>query len=224
MSFSRNLKSSCEKIWEDGYNHPFVQELGKGILSKEKFKFYLLQDYIYLFEYAKIFALATVKSKNKKLITNFSKTQYEIINIELNIHKKYMRKFGISEKEINCAKPSLFNKAYTSSMISYGLTGNLAEILAAVFPCAWTYYDYATRLRKKYNNLLEKNFYKSWILNYSSEQFLDSFEWFYDTLDELVSNMTELQRKNIQEIFSSSIEFEYLFWDMSYKQQMGYKI
>ena len=48
MSFSRSLKQKAIKVWEDGYNHPFVQELGAGTLSKDKFKFYLLQDiYIY---------------------------------------------------------------------------------------------------------------------------------------------------------------------------------
>ena len=58
MSFSRGLKSKAEKVWEDGYNHPFVQEIGKGILDREKFKFYLLQDYLYLLQYAKVFATA----------------------------------------------------------------------------------------------------------------------------------------------------------------------
>jgi len=41
MSFSRGLKARAEKVWEDGYNHPFVQGLGTGALDKEKFKFYL---------------------------------------------------------------------------------------------------------------------------------------------------------------------------------------
>ena len=42
MSFSRGLKTKAAKVWEGCYNHPFVQELGKGTLDKEKFKFYLL--------------------------------------------------------------------------------------------------------------------------------------------------------------------------------------
>jgi thiaminase/transcriptional activator TenA len=107
-------------------------------------------------------------------------------------------------------------------MLSYGLTGGLAEVLAAVFPCAWTYADYGKRLKEQYAATLENNFYRSWIETYASVEFSDSFEWFYDALDSLVSNMTEKQRKKIEEIFISSLEFEYLFWDMSYKQQMSY--
>ncbi|WP_207641047.1 hypothetical protein [Metaclostridioides mangenotii] len=37
MSFSSALKEKTKKIWEDGYNHPFVQGLGKGTLDKESF-------------------------------------------------------------------------------------------------------------------------------------------------------------------------------------------
>lgn len=68
MSFARSLKDRAGKVWEDGYNHPIVQELGKGTLDKEKFQFYLLQDYQYLLQYAKVFALAVVKADDEAMI------------------------------------------------------------------------------------------------------------------------------------------------------------
>jgi len=53
MSFSRGLKAKAAKVWEDGYKHPFVQELGMGTLDKERFRFYLLQDYLYCYSMPK---------------------------------------------------------------------------------------------------------------------------------------------------------------------------
>ena len=222
MSFSRGLKSKAEKVWEDGYSHPFVQELGKGTLDKEKFKFYLLQDYLYLLQYAKIFAIAAVKSDTEELMTGFTKSQYFILANEMNIHREYMAGFGVTQEEMLSAKSSLFNRSYTANMLSYGLTGGLAEVLAAVFPCAWTYADYGKRLKAQYAGTLEGNYYKTWIEAYASDEFSDAFEWFYGALDKLVENMSESQRDQIAEIFISSVEFEYLFWDMAYKQQMSY--
>jgi len=222
MSFSRELKSKAEKVWEDGYNHPFVQELGKGTLDRERFKFYLLQDYLYLLQYAKVFATAVIKSDTEEYMANFSKSQHYILAGEMNVHRKYMKGFGISPQEVESVKSSLYNRSYTANMLSHGLTGGLAEVLAAVFPCAWTYSDYGKRLKKQYAANLEDNFYKTWIENYASDEFLDSFEWFYDALDGLVANMSAVQRKKIEEIFISSVEFEYLFWDMAYKMQMSY--
>lgn len=43
-----------------------VKELGEGTLDKNKFKRYLIQDYLYLKEYAKIYAMAVVKSQSIK--------------------------------------------------------------------------------------------------------------------------------------------------------------
>jgi len=222
MSFTRGLKARAAKVWEDGYNHPFVQELGKGTLDREKFKFYLLQDYLYLLQYAKVFAAAVLKSDSEELMTGFTKSQYYILAGEMDVHRKYMEGFGVTPEEVLSVKSSLFNRSYTSNMLSYGLTGGLAEVLAAVFPCAWTYADYGKRLKVQFADNLEANFYKTWIETYASAEFSESFEWFYDALDNLVLGMTEEQREKIADIFVSSVEFEYLFWDMAYKRQMSY--
>jgi len=222
MSFSRGLKEKAIRVWEDGYNHPFVQGIGDGTLDKETFRFYLLQDHLYLLQYAKVFALGTVKCDREDWMRNFTMSQHHILANEMQIHRAYMAEFGVTEDEINALKPSLFNQAYTSNMIALGQTGGLAEILAAVFPCAWTYADYGQRLAVQYADKLEGNFYKSWIDGYASPAFAESFEWFFDALDELVANFSDKQRERIAEIFASSVEFEYLFWDMSYKRQMSY--
>jgi thiaminase/transcriptional activator TenA len=222
MSFSRDLKTKAEKVWEQGYNHPFVQELGMGTLNKEKFKFYLLQDYQYLLQYAKVFAIAAVKSDTEELMTRFSTIQYFTLANEMNLHRDYMASFGVTQEEMLSVKPSLYNRTYTANMLAVGQTGGLAELIAAVFPCAWTYADYAKRLKEQYADKLDNNFYKTWIEQYASVDFSKSFDWFYDALDNLVSNVTDKQRKKIEGIFISSLEFEYLFWDMAYKQQMSY--
>lgn len=35
---------------------------------------------------------------------------------------------------------------------------------------------------------------------------------------------TDAQKERIVETFISSVEFEYLFWDMAYKQEMPYSL
>jgi len=67
------------------------------------------------------------------------------------------------------------------------LKGDLAETLATVFPCAWTYCDYGKRLKEQYKDSLENNFYKSWIETYADmilKTLLSGFmmllmSWFY---------------------------------------------
>ena len=133
-----------------------------------------------------------------------------------------MEDFGITEEEAANAGQSLFNKAYTSNMLSTAYTGTIAEIIAVVFPCAWSYHDFAKRLKEEYGNLPKNDFYNKWIDTYASDEFGESFSWFYDYLDVLCENKKEKELKRIEEIFKTSMEFEFLFWDMSYSMKMSY--
>ena len=224
MSFSRELKNRAAKVWEAGYNHPFVQELGKGTLDKEKFRFYLLQDYQYLLQYAKVFALATVKANDEETMSRLTNAQYFLLANEMELHRQYMAGFGVSHEQMLTVKPSLFNRTYTANMLAVGQIGELVDILAAILPCAWTYHDYGVRLKEQYAAKLNDNFYKTWIEAYASSDFAKTFEWFYDAIDEMVALKTDPQKERIVEIFISSVEFEYLFWDMAYKQEMSYRL
>lgn len=224
MSFSRGLKIRAADVWEEAYQHPFVQELGKGTLDKGKFQFYLLQDYHYLLEYAKVFAAAVVKAPNEAMMIRLTKVQHSILAEEMDLHRRYMVDFGISQEQIQNTRPSLFNRTYTANLLATAKTGDLAEILACVFPCAWTYSDFAQRLTEQYADKLADNFYQSWINNYADMDFAESYEWFYDAIDELVDGKNCEQRDRVAEIFVSSVEFEYLFWDMAYKEEMAYRL
>lgn len=221
MSFSNSLKEKAGKIWEDGYHHPFVQGLGRGTLPRELFQFYLMQDYHYLLEYAKVYALAAVKAEDAEMLQRLTAVQYNILAREMDVHRAYMTQFGVREAELRAVKPALHNRTYTSFMLAVGQTGGLAEMLCAVLPCAWTYYDYASRLKTQYHKQLEENRYRTWITNYSSQQFKDSFHWFFEALDRLTAGKTASQLQKLEEIFRDCVAFEYLFWEMSYQGKTG---
>lgn len=222
MSFSRTLKERVLPTWEDCYNHPFVQQLGSGELEKEAFIFYLKQDYKYLLEYARVFALGALRASDGETARKFTFSQKAVFE-EMNLHISYMESFGISPAEAESTAPSLFNRAYTTNMMAVGYNEGIAGLMSALLPCAWTYYDFACRLKEDFKDKLEGNYYKSWIETYSSEEFLNSFSWFFETMDKLCEGKSESELERIVDIFRSSIEFEFLFWDMAYKKQMSYK-
>jgi len=222
MSFCKLLREKSHDVWEDCYRHPFVQELGQGILAKEKFQFYLIQDYKYLLEYAKVFALGAIKAKDEKLMTSFTLCQCSILQHEMSLHREYMTKYDISSKDAECSKTALFNSAYTANMLTVGERAGALEILAVILPCAWSYYDFASRLKEEYKEKVADNYYKSWLDMYTGKEYFASFSWMFDTLDELAAGKTKTELDDIQNIFQSSVEFEYLFWDMAYKQQVSF--
>ena len=60
LSVSERLRQAAASIWEECLRHPFVTGIGDGTLPVEKFQYFMLQDYLYLFDYAKVFALGAM--------------------------------------------------------------------------------------------------------------------------------------------------------------------
>ena len=62
-SVSARLHDAAAPVWEACLRHPFVTGIGDGTLDMEKFRYFMLQDYLYLFDYARVFALGVVKDE-----------------------------------------------------------------------------------------------------------------------------------------------------------------
>ena len=67
MTMTERLLEATKEIW-DGYNEtPFVKGIADGSLDHEKFKYYMIQDYLYLLDYTKVFSIGTAKAKTSTL-------------------------------------------------------------------------------------------------------------------------------------------------------------
>ena len=69
MKLSERLFQAATPIWDKNHQHPFVQGIGNGNLDIEKFKFYMCQDYLYLIDYSRLFALGSLKSSDLKTMS-----------------------------------------------------------------------------------------------------------------------------------------------------------
>ena len=144
------MLAASADIWEGYLRHPFVVGLADGSLDVEKFKFYLLQDYVYLFDYAKVFAQGVIKSREPEVMRAFASYVGSILNGEMDIHKGYMARLGISEPEAAHVKPSLKNQSYTAYMRAVAAEEGPAEILAAVLSCPTSYQHIAKSTVRSY--------------------------------------------------------------------------
>ena len=118
QSVSERLRQAAAPIWEKCLRHPFVTAIGDGTLPVEKFQYFMLQDYLYLFDYAKVFALGVVKAQDRALMQTFAKNVDAILGGEMNIHRAYMERLGITEEQVSAVQPSLDNLSYTHYMMA----------------------------------------------------------------------------------------------------------
>lgn len=112
------MMQTAEPIRSSYLKHPFVKGIGKGTREKEKFIHYMKQDYVYLIEYLRVFAIGSAKANDLKTMAMFANLLHGKMNYEMDLHHEYARKFGISNEELEAAKPSASMTAYTSYMLS----------------------------------------------------------------------------------------------------------
>ncbi|WP_165775783.1 thiaminase II [Bifidobacterium scaligerum] len=221
--FAQRLRKAADLVWEEGYKQPFLRELGNGTLVREKFAFYLLQDYRYLKDYAKVHALALTKTQDPEIMQFMANVQNAIFNVESSMHREYMASFGVSAEEMNNVRQSAFARAYTSNILSIAYGGSLVDVLVAVLPCAWVYADYGQRLAAEFADSLEGNPYKSWVDMYKTEEFWSSSAWLLAHIEELVEGLNEERKQELVDIFVVGVEHEYMFWASAYDMQYTWK-
>jgi len=69
MSGSQQLLEIGSEIWAAQKAHPFVVELAEGTLDEAAFDHWVRQDYRYLQDYARLFAVAGTKARDEETMT-----------------------------------------------------------------------------------------------------------------------------------------------------------
>ena len=219
MQISKRLLKETKKIWDSYYVHPFILGIGDGTLSKDKFIFYLIQDYLYLLDYSKLFALGVTKATDEKTMQNFAKLLDGTLNSEMQIHRYYLKKLNITETDIKKTKPSLSNLSYTHYMMAVSQNGQMAEITVALLACSWSYYLIGKELEKT-NKRDENPFYTPWIDTYVSEEYQKFNNWLIEETDKFCNDLSEEHKLRLIDIFINTSRYEYDFWTMSYKKEL----
>lgn len=219
MKFTERLYESVKEIWESYYVHPFIRGIGEGTLEVDKFKFYMIQDYIYLLDYAKVYALGVVKSETEEDMQVFSTMVNDTLNGEMSIHRSYMKRLGITENEIKNTKGSLANLSYSKYMLAIAHTGTVAELTVSLLSCMWSYQEIGIELNK-IKGSTEHKLYGEWVKGYLSEDYKKSTQLVIDLVDKFAKGLSEEELNKLEEIFINTSRYEYLFWDMAYNKEM----
>ncbi|EKN70803.1 TenA family transcriptional regulator [Neobacillus bataviensis LMG 21833] len=217
MKFSHRLYEKVREIWEKTHQHPFVDGLGKGNLPVESFIRYMKQDYIFLIDYSKLFALGAVKASNLETMAAFAKLLHETLHGEMELHRGYAAKFGISQQQLEETKPTPTNLAYTRYMLNVAQNGELAELITALLPCMWSYWEISRMLANKYPEASKHSLYGDWIKMYASDEFGSLATWLIELLDQLTEGKPERELAALEGHFLTASRFEYMFWDMIYE-------
>lgn len=211
-TFSNQLCSEAWPIWLRIFQHPFLTEIKEGVLPLRKFRYYIIQDYIYLEGFSRAVALALAKAPDSVTLEKLSKRI--TTPIERPLHRKLMPLLGLSEETLREYKPSPTNLAYINHLIRTASLGSLGTTAGALLPCPWTYH-----LLGGVIGHVDHEIYGTWSSAYVDGLLEGSVNAWRSLIDSKSLNASQEELDAIKEAFMTSSRYEFLFWEMAYTEE-----
>lgn len=212
MSLFSRLKGDCAEDWHDYTHHPFVQQLGQGTLPLTAFQDYLVQDYLFLIQFARAYALSIYKSRSLAQMRDGLEGLRAIMDVEMDLHLRLCERWELPADELEQVPEKSQTIAYTRFVLDVGNSGDLLDLYVALAPCMIGYGEIAARLA---DGLEEENPYGEWVAEYASPQYQQLAQSTIENLDNLASvTMTEARYPQLQRFFGSATRLETDFWQM----------
>ena len=216
MKLTDQMSAAVDGIWAEYDTHPFVKGIEDGTLDKEKFRYYIKQDYLYLIEYTKVFGIGIAKAKSTELTKLFASYIQLLTDGEMDIHRGYMGRFGVTEKELADTPRALDNLSYTSYMLRVAYEEGEAEVLAAILSCAYSYEMIARNIVKNNPDSVNHEFYGEWVKGYASDEYSKENIVLFEMLEKLTTHYTDKQKQHIVDIYVACSRYELVFWDLAW--------
>jgi len=215
MAFADELFLYVRHIWDAQLAHPFVRGLGDGSIPTDRFARWVRQDYLYLKDFARVFAWAVAKADRLESMGWYAAVLHLTLNTEMALHREYAQRFGITPEELEAEPAWPTTRAYTDFLLRTAADGDMADLVAALLPCAWGYVYIAQHLAKSKPPADQR--YADWIAQYVSADFVQAAEWLKAEMNRLAKGATPSKRRRLMEIFEISSQYEWLFWEMCWK-------
>lgn len=214
-NFSGELRRRSARIWRAIEGHPFLCELQNGTLPMNRFTFFILQDYVYLLDFAQVLCLGGAKSPNLEILELFCRHALGAVDVERSFHASFGKTLGLSRQQLDAVPKGPRTQAYIDHLQSVARGGSLAELVAAVLPCYWIYGETGKRLYK--SRPAKPKIYREWIATYASESFWKPVREQIRLMDQLGALAGRAEKKRMTELFILSSRYEYLFWEQAYR-------
>ncbi len=213
MGLSGDLRRANLDLWERMVTHAFVRELGDGSLSAERFRRYMLQDYVFLKDLVTLTALGIAKAPDLDAARRLDGFLSPVLNGEEALFRRAFESLGDPADAGRNAEPLPTTAAFGAFLASVAYEGGYEEILTCLLVTEGTYVDWAQRLAQ--GGAAPGNaFYREWIDIHASEELAAFVAWVEQALD--ASALASAQAFRLEEVFRVGLEYELRFWDMAY--------
>lgn len=222
LPLQRLLVMSAQDLWNAAAplirvteNHPFLVAMVDGTLDMESFRYYVVQDALYLADFADCLRRLSkgATGDDATRLEAFAKGAEEA---EMDLHNSFFQQWDISADGVEQMPNSLL---YTSYMKRIVATRCHAEGLAVLLPCFWVYMHVGKnmlRLRESLGGKVSRPAqFDAWIDMYGGEEFEKEVRDYIAMVDVTIQAVDSDTLKAMEKHFIMSCKLEHMFWDQA---------
>ncbi|SHG07934.1 thiaminase (transcriptional activator TenA) [Kaistia soli DSM 19436] len=209
------LKRDAAPAWSSYVDHVFVRGLGDGSLPRASFQHYLVQDYLFLIEFARAYAIGVYKAPDLAEMRKASDGIAAILG-ETSLHLRLCAEWGLSPDAVASTRQARATVAYTRFVQEAGLRGDMLDLVVALSPCVVGYAEIGSALAASGSGLNDgSNAYAPWIREYAGEGYQALAADSLAQIDRLAALfLTEARYPRLLATFDEAVRLEADFWQM----------
>lgn len=219
MSYGRTfaLLRAEAPDWDNYTRHGFVEGMRDGSLPQAAFLTYLVQDYLFLIQFSRAWALAVVKADSLDEMRACAATVHTLLDHEMALHVQTCAAAGIDTQAMLATPEAVTNIAYTRYVLDAGLSGDFLDLLAALMPCVLGYGEIGRRLAI---GAAADTPYRPWIETYAGAEYQQACDQAGGLLDTAIARRLGNDPQSsprwpaIVQRFATATRLEAAFWDL----------
>ena len=215
-SFSAGLWDSIGDIYAAILAHPFITGLTDGTLPAESFAFYVVQDALYLQDYARALAAVGSRAPTSEAMQMFARHAADAVAAELELHATLLGELGISPQDVKRAEQAPTNRGYTAYLLATAHAGSYAEGVSAVLPCYWIYWEVGKELLRLGS---PDPRYQRWISTYAAPEYGAVVAAVIAEVDRIAPTVSGAERELMSRHFRTTSRYEWMFWEAGLRRE-----
>lgn len=207
------LFSETEDLWKEAVNKPFVKKMADGTLETEKYRRYMLQDYLYLTEYIELLREISESTEKKSLRSFLEKILRETQEEAERVHLPAMRELGIGDTDIQNVVMAQVLQEYVGYMKQQLREEGFVGGLVALLQCSWAYAYIGQTVSEREAERLSASPYKSWFASYTCASYIETNQSWIDASDRETEDLDDTKKLRLCSVFQTCARYENRFWD-----------
>ena len=215
-SFTEDLRDAAGEQWNRVIHHRFTTELRDGTIDTDVMKRYLIQDHRFLDAF--VVLLASIIAHCRSLPDRIPGCQFLalITGKENTYFERCFEKMGVSEEERARIPDAACTTGFCNLMREVALTGTLAEMLAVIVVCEWSYLSWGQLVEKE--TVRDDFVLYEWVDLHSGKDFEAVVAYVRNLLDKEGHIISDEEKARCKKRFLQAVQLEEDFFEYAYEQ------